>query len=242
MSPQAQLQAFTQSVYLVIKGRYFDDITGEDGIDLINKTIDWTNMFLDELETETDTEGNPLDWRWVRQQGATLGTALEGAASITPPATMFNLLTDEGRYVQVMVDGSAVSNWAVVAPDQITNRSDRITEDMVTFTGNTMSFSRTFKDYEAGGTIVGDITTKFPRLSNTNVNALTVIKPKLLLILGVAKNASLPDIVQGGLSPSYAQKYSDLLNNAIARNESGMIADTVERDDYSHIGGVGFGG
>lgn len=240
MSPKAQLEAITQSVYLVIKGRYFDDISGEDGLVLQAQTMDWCNMFLDELENETDTEGKPLDWRWVRQQGATIGTAVEDASSITAPATMLNLLADEGRYVQIKVDGTVVSHWAVVAPDQITNKSDRITEDMVTFTGTTISFSRAFKDYENGGTIVGDITTSFPRLTKNNVTVLSLVKPKSLLILGIAKNASLPDIVQGGLSPSYAQKYSDLLNNAIARNETGTVGDTAQRDDYSYIGGVGF--
>lgn len=248
MSPSAQLQAFAQSVYLVIKGRYFDDIASSDGIVLMQQTIDWCNMFIDELETETNPDGSPLDWKWLWQMSATLGTATQGAASITMPSTMNYLLTDENRYVQILQDGTVVSNWVVVSPDQISNRTDRVTQDMCTQVGNSITFSRAFKDTENNGTIIGDVTTPFPRMAATtaqdgtftptNVKVLSVVKPKTLLILGVAKNASLPDIVQGGLSPSYAQKYSNLLQGAIARNNAGAQADTAQRDDMSSVTGV----
>lgn len=247
MSPRAQLEAFTQSVYLIIKGRYFDDISSEDGITLMQQTIDWTDMFIDELETEVDAEGKPLDWKWVRQPGFTLGTATQGDASISMPTSVNYLLTGENRYVQITQDGTVVSNWAVVAPDQISNKSNRIIEDMCTVTGSTITFSRAFKDTEANGTIIGDVSTAFPRMkftigadgtfNVTNVAILSVVKPVTLLKLGVAKNASLPDIVQGGLSPSYSQKYTDLFNNAVARNSDTSSSSLVSRDDYSSIGG-----
>lgn len=240
MSPTAQLQAFAQSVYLVTKGRYFDDITSDDGVTFVDQTIDWTNQYIDELENELDASGQPLDWKWVRVGGFTLGTASEGDASIDTPSGINNLLTGENRYVQILQDGSVVSNWAVVAPDQITNKADRVVEDMCTLVGTTIVFSRAFLDYEDGGTIIGDVTTPFPRLSLTNVKVLSLVKPKQLLILGVAKNVTLPDIVQGGLSPSYVQKYNDLLQNAIARNQAGSISEVAQRDNYSFIGGVGF--
>lgn len=248
MSPLAQLQAFTQSVYLVIKGRYFDDLTSDDGFTLIHQTVDWTNMFIDELETETNPDGTPLNWKWLWQLGQTLGTAVLGEASILTPNTVNYLLADENRYVQVLQDGSAVSNWVVVSPEQITNKSDRISRDMCSQVGNAIVFSRAFKDYENGGTIVGDISTAFPHIagntaangafSPTNVKILSVVKPKTLLILGVAKNASLPDIVQGGLSPSYAQKYKSLFDAAVARNNVGAVASEAVRDDLSSVAGV----
>lgn len=247
MSPLALFTAFTQSVYLVIKGRYFDDIDSEDGALLMQQTADWCNMYLDELETEINPDGQPLDWKWSRQEDFALGTAAEGSASITTPTTINYLLVGENRYVQITVGDAVVSNWAVVAPEQITNKSDRVTEDMCSQIGSSIVFSRQFRDYEDGGAITGDVSAPLPRVSLTvsgavvtvlNAKVLTLVKPKALLQLGVAKNASLPDIVQGGLSPSYTQKYGDLLQNAIARNEAGAVATEAVRDNYSHIGGV----
>jgi hypothetical protein len=248
MSPLAQLKAFTQSVYLVIKNRYFDDIDGVDGTTLMQQTIDWTNMFIDELETETNPDGTPLDWKWLWQMGATLGSAVKGAASIPFPTAFNFLLADENRYVQITQDGTAVSNWVVVSPQQISNRTNRITQDMCALVGKTVVFSRAFQDYESGGIITGDVSTAFPRIAFTlaangtftvtNVKVLTLVQPKALLVLGVAKNASLPDIVQGGLSPSYAQKYGNLLQGAIARNNAGAVASEAVREDLSSIGGL----
>lgn len=247
MTPLEQLQAFTQSVYLVIKGRYFDDIDTSDGTVLVQQTVDWANMFVDELETEVSPDGTPLDWKWLWQMGAELGSATQGDASITTPSTVNYLLADENRYVQITVGEAVVSNWVVVSPDQISNKGDRVTQDMCAQVGSSIVFSRAFKDYEAGGTITGDITIKFPRitytisggvLTVTNLKLLTTVQPKTLLILGVAKNASLPDIVQGGLSPSFAQKYADLLNNAIARNNTGAVANVAQRDNMSDVAGV----
>lgn len=237
-----QLQAFTQSVYLVIKGKYFDDIAGTDGTTLINQTIDWCNMFIDELKMELNSSGDPINWDFTRQNGVTLGTATQGNASISWDDTEFsNLIAEEGRYVQILQDTTVISNWAVVDPGQITNQKDRVTEDMCALVGNVIVFSRVFKDTEDGGTIIGDITVPIPRMSTNNIDVLTgdnAIKPKTLLILGVAKNASLPDIVQGGLSPSYTQKYGDLLKSAIARTEASSRADKVASDDYGAVRGV----
>lgn len=236
-----QLNAYVQSVYLVVKGRYFDDITSDDGTTLVAQTIDWTNMFLDELETETDDEGNPVNWTFTRTNGETLGKARVGKASVDWDTDFNNLIAEEGRYVQILQDNAVISNWAVVSPGQITNKSDRITEDMVTLIGPTLVFSRVFTSGEDGGTIIGDVTSPIPRLSLTNIDALTgdtAVTPLTLLKLGTAKNVSLPDIVQGGLSPSYAQKYSDLLKNAIARATAGAVAATAGRDSYNDIGGV----
>lgn len=244
MSPQKQLEAFANDIYLVIKNRFFDGITEEDGKTYILQVISWTNMFIEELEQELDPATNkPVDWWFLRQSGFGLGTATEGAASISL-ATQLNssinrLITDDQRYVQIQQDGTTVSNWAVVNASQITNRTDRVVEDMCAMVGTNLVFSRAFKDTEAGGTIIGDVMVKMPLLSTNNVKALSIVKPTLLLKLGVAKNSTLPDIVQGGLSPSYAQKYSSLLDGAISRSRSSSRAAEVNRQDFSNIGGVG---
>lgn len=248
MTPLQQLQKFTQSVYLIIKGRYFDDIATEDGTTLVEQTVDWANMFIDELESETNPDDTPTDWKFKRVLDFNLGTVTQGGASVPIPNTVDFVLTDENRYVQITQDGSVVSNWAVVAPNQITNRSNRITEDTCTQIGKTLTFSRAFHDYEDGGTVTADVSAPLPpmtytiatdgTLNPTNIKLLTIVKPLTLLKLGVAKNASLPDIVQGGLSPSYAQKYGNLLAGAKARNNAGSIADEAQRDDLSGVRGV----
>lgn len=249
MSPQQQLRKFANQVYLVIKNRYYDDIEGEDGQVFVQQIADWLNMYVDELEQITGPDGQQLDWWFARSNSATLGTVAEGDASIGIPNTVDRLIADELRYVQIQQDGIPVSNWAVVQPKDITNRTDRITEDMCATVGGNIVFSRAFKDTENNGTVVGDVMLKLPRIAYnlandgftvnpTNIKLLTMVKPQLLLTLGVAKNATLPDIVQGKLSPSYVQKYNDLLQGAVARSMASTIASQTAREDFSGVGGV----
>lgn len=249
MSPTAQLTAFAQSVYLAIKNRYFDDIVSDDGNTFILQIADFINQYLDEIETEVDPDGKPVDWRFSRQPSYALGTAVAGNSSIDTPTEILNLLTGENRYVQITQDGTVIANFAVVNPEDISNQSNMIVEDMCSVIGSTIVFSRVFTDAEGGGAISGDVTLPIPRivasvggtaLKVTNVKALTTIKPRQLLVLGVAKNSTLPDIVQGKLSPSYVQKYNDLLQNAIARNTASSLSDTAVAEDYGYIGGIGF--
>lgn len=243
MSPTAQINAFVQSVYLRIKNRQYGDLTTAAGQALVANIIDFANGFIDELETEVNPDGNPIDWKWVTQLNYALGTATIGAASITVPSAVNNVIADEDRYIQIQQGGIVVSNWLLVAPGNITNNQNRITEDMCTVTGSTytgitMTFSRVFNEQESNGTIVGDVTLPIPRLSLTNVKALSIIKPRELLVLGTAKNDVLSDIVKGTLTPSFVQKYQNLLQNAINRNVSSAQADTAVSDDLGYIRGI----
>lgn len=246
-SPTVELTNFAQSIYLTIKNRYFDEITGEDGQTFLQQVVDWTNMFIDELENETGPDGALVEWWFLRDTGTVLGTATEGDSSISLPTTIDRLITDEKRYVQITnAAGQVVSNWLVVHPKQIDN-SGKYQQDMCAVAGSSIIFSRAFRDTEDGGTITGDTVGKIPRITYnltsgtvvpTNVKAITTVRPKQLLILGVAKNATLPDIVQGGLSPSYVQKFNDLLGGAIARSNSTSVAAQAARDDFSRVRGV----
>ena len=238
MSPRAQITAFAQSVYLVIKNRYFDDIEGEDGVIYVNQIIDWANQMADELETLIDPMGEPVNWTWLREMAAELGTIDETTTTVELPRGVQSLIADEQRYVQIQQDGTPVSHWAVVSPEQLSNFRRHSDENYVTNVGGNLNFSRPFREEELGGTIVGDVINSIPRLSLTNARMLTTVTPKQLLILGVAKNATLPDIVQGGLSPSYVQKYNDLLQSAILRNQASSRSNSIERDRLSYIGGV----
>lgn len=249
MSPKQQLEKFAQKVYLTIKNRYYDDIEQEDGQTFIQQVADWTNMYIDELEQVTGPDGQVVDWWFARGNAVAFGTVAEGSSSISIPSTIERLVVDELRYVQIQQDGTTISNWAIVQPKDITNRTDRIVEDMCAVVGNNVVFSRAFKDTEASGTVVADAMLKIPRITYalsgdgftinpSNIGALSMVKPQQLLIMGVAKNATLPDIVQGKLSPSYVQKYNDLLQGAVARSMATSMSSETVRDDFSGIGGT----
>lgn len=248
-SPAEDLKKFAQSVYLVIKNRYYDDIEGEDGQIFTQQVCDWLNMYADELENTVGLDGQLIDWWFNREDGAELGIVTAGDNSIAIPSGVDHLITDELRYVQILQDASVIANFAVVHPKDITNRTDRVTEDMCAVVGTSIVFSRQFKDTEANGTIVGDVSNSIPRVAYTldtdgftvkptNVKMLSVVRPKLLLQYGVAKNATLPDIVQGGLSPSYAQKYDTLLAGAVARSTATSQSAQAARQNYGSVRGV----
>lgn len=238
MSPAKLLEQLAQDVNLTIKNRFFDDIDGDDGKTYILQIYRWAAMWLDELEYAVDPSGKPINWWFSRANDATLGTATAGSTSISVPRTMQRLLTEEERYVQIKQDSTVISNWVVVAPENISSTTDRITRDMCAQVGDTIVFSRPFRDTENNGTITGDIQTKIERPSATNAKVITTVQPYSLLVLGVAKNATLPDTVRGGLSPSYAQKYNDLLNGAIARSMATGISRKAVRQQFGNVQGV----
>lgn len=252
-SPTAQLQAFAQSVYKMIKNRYYDDLTSTDGQAFLSSIVDWANEFIDELEYESGPDGTPIDWIWVRKPSTTLGTASTGTNILSWDDTTYNNLCASGeRYVQVLrADGSVAAQFTVVTADQISNDSSRNLFDMCALADGNIRFSRPFTSAEAGCNIVADVTTYLPRITTTinaqtkqiiatNVDIFKTIRPLTLLKLGTTKNAILPDIVQGGLNPSYTQKYNDLLMNAIDRSMASSLAPTADVSDYGNIRGVGF--
>lgn len=252
-SPTAQLQAFAQSVYKMIKNRYYDDLTSSDGQTYLSEVVDWVNEFIDELETETNADGDPIDWIWVRQPAVVLGTAAYNTNFITwDSSTYNNLCAGTDRFVQV-IDGSGniLSNFTVVAPDEMSNDPNNNTINMCTLVNGNIQFSRAFNQQENNCTIYGDTTIYIPRVTTiinstsgqiqaTNVDVFKTVKPLTLLKLGTVKNSILPDIVMGGLNPSYTQKYNDLLTNAINRSEASAISPTAVYDNFENVSGVGF--
>lgn len=233
MTHLEKITALAQSIYLAKNNRYFDDIEGEDGQIYIAQTVDWTNQFIDELELEAD-------WNYAREAGVSLGTISSLSQTFSLDDDIRKLITDENRYLDILQDGTPVSTWSVVSPNLITSSTDYSTQERVTVVGGNIVFSRALKDTELGGTIVADVINYLPRLAMNDTDILDLIKPKQLLILGVAKNATLPDIVQGGISPSLAQKYNDLLEKAVAENNASSLAAEAQRQDFGYIGGVGF--
>lgn len=241
MTPQQLMDQFVQDVYLTRYNRFIDSLTDEDGLVEVNKTYRWTNMFLDEIERETDNDGRTMKWRWARRNDVDLGTILASNTAFNLPAASKWLLVDENRPVTITQAGITVSHFDVVDPSQITKRNDMASDDRVTQIKNALIFSRAFKTFEIGGHVIGDVIDLLPRITvadpTTSATLLSTI-PYELLVLGVAKNATLPDIVQGGLSPSFAQKYSDLLTQEKLNNENSSTADQYVGDDLGYIGGV----
>jgi len=147
-------------------------------------------------------------------------------------------VVDEDRPLVLMYDGSIISKFDVVEPNQITRRRlDPSNEERVATVKRTLVFSRQFKDYEIGATVVCDTIEELTPLSVANVSVLDQV-PYQLMVLGTAKNSIRPDIVQGGLAPSFIEQYADELDKAIAENNATSVGDTAVYDDFSGIGGA----
>ncbi len=239
MTNEEKVEEFAQQVYLTIYGRRIDDPTDEDGVEQVAKTLIWCNLFLDELEFEKEPDGTPTNWNFLRENDADLGTVSTATDTFDLPEEALRPIISENRPLVILQDGSVISAWDVVDPNQITRRKGYPLRDQrVTYVNQSLAFSRLLNDTEIGGTVVADIVHKFPRLLNTNTDLFDLPVPRQLLVLGTAKNASLPDIVQGGLSPSYAQKYAELLEGLKAANAQSAAADEAVYEDFSYITGV----
>jgi len=233
MTTQERLEKFAQKVYLTRYGRYIDDIDDTDGQVDVEKTIDWTNMFVEELELEAD-------WNYVTRLEVELGTIDDANTRLELPDESRKLVVSEYRPLVIKQDGAVVSQWEVVDPKNLTvyNRYSTTDQRVTWASDGEIIFSRPLTEFEIGGTAYADVVDKFPELTATNVDLLDLVKPQALLIQGAAKNATLPDIVQGGLSPSFTQKYNDLLEKAVAENNARAASTPVYTDDFSNITGV----
>lgn len=243
MTDLERLEEFTQQVYLALNGRRLESLTDEDGLEAIATTVIWCNLLLDELENEKNPDGTPTNWNCLRENDATIGTIVTETDTFDLPEDALRLVAEEDRPLVIMQDGSIVSVWDVVDPDQITNRNSYSTRDQrVTYVNQKIVFSRSLNDTEIGGTVVADVVNSFPRLDGTdgalNVELFDLPIPRQLLVLGTVKNSSLPNIVKGGLSPSFTQKYSDALEGFRAGNAQTAVGDQAVTEDYSGIGGT----
>lgn len=235
MTPQQRLDQFIQDVYLTRYNRRLESLTDTDGLEEVVKTIRWTNTFLQEFEKEAD-------WQFVRDDDKEIATIASAIQVISRPSDVRKLVVDEDRPVIITsADGTIISRFEVVEPNQITRRANWPTPERVTVVGNKIVFSRSFTTNEIGAKIYADTISRIPPLVQTPVDVApldTMTDHYQLLVLGVAKNATLPDIVQGGLSPSFVQKYGDELLKAIAENNVSAVGDEVVTEDLSSIGGI----
>lgn len=231
MAALDKVKEFAQSVYLTQNNRYFDDIDSDDGTQFVNQVVDWTNLLLDELELEAD-------WIYTRENDSDVGSVTIATPTLDLPEEVRKLVTDEHRPLTIQQDGIVISTWDVVSPNLITDPSRATNRDRVTVVNRKILFSRPLKDTEEAGTVIADVINFIPRLTTKNAATIDSVQPKQLLVLGVAKNATLPDIVQGGISPSFVQKYTELLEKAKAENDMSSVAEDLVRDDFGYIGGI----
>jgi len=237
MTNEERVNQFVKDVYLVRFNRVID-LTTSGGITEIAKTLSFARMFLNEIESEKNPDGTPINWNWARTNDNDLGDITTAGQMFTLPTTVRRIVVDEDRPLVLMFDNSIISKFDVVEANQITRRRfDPAIIDRVASVKDELVFSRQFKDYEIGATVMTDTIDKLIPLSVANVSVLNQV-PYQLMVLGTAKNSVRPDIVQGGLAPSFIEQYADELDKAVAENNATTTADSVVYDDYSDIGGV----
>lgn len=240
MTNEQRVNQFVKDVYLVRFNRPID-LTTSGGQVEIEKTLSFARMFLQEIQSEKNPDGTPINWSWARNNDQDLGAIASAGQTFTlptEPTRIRRLVVDEDRPLVLMYDGSIISKFDVVEPNQITRRRlNPSIEDRVATVKRTLVFSRQFKDYEIGASVMCDTIEELTPLSVDDVSVLDQV-PYQLLVLGTAKNSVRPDIVQGGLAPSFIEQYADELDKAIAENNATTTGDTAVYDDFSGIGGV----
>lgn len=237
MTNEEFVNQFVKDVYLVRFNRPID-LTTTGGQTEVEKTLSFCRMFLKEIESEKNPDGSPINWSWARTNDQDLGTIASASQVFTLPTDVRRLVVDEDRPLVLMYDGTIITKFDVVEPNQITRRrlDPAITERVATVR-RSLVFSRQFKDYEIGATVMADVIEKLTPLSVDDVSVLDQV-PYQLLVLGTAKNSVRPDIVQGGLAPSFIEQYADELDKAIAENNATTSGDSAVYEDFSDIGGV----
>lgn len=232
MAARDDILALGQKIYLASNGRFNDlDAGSEEEDEFVDKTINIVNQFFEELELEAD-------WNWLRENDASLGTISTSTTSFTLDEAVRKLVASPYRTVNIVQDGTPISHFVLVSPNQIADPLNPDTQDRCTVVNRTLLFSRDFTDEEIGATVTADIINYIPALSLTDVDALDLVDPIQLVVLGCAKNGTLPDVVQGGISPALAQKYNDLLEKAKMANDQTSQGFNAFREDFSFIGRV----
>lgn len=231
MTPTEELTALAQSIYLVMYNRY-NDVTGTELTSFITKTIDWVNQFTQELELEAD-------WNYLRTNDNLIATIADPTIqSYDLPAEVRTVVFSPYRDVTISFDGAVVSTFTLVSPSLIADPSNPETQDRATVINRKLVLSRPLTATEVGGELRCDTIDFMPQLTDADTTLLSLVQPKQLIVLGVAKNSTLPDIVQGGISPSIAQKYGDLLKRAVMQNNDSSESNDAPREDLSFIRGI----
>ena len=247
MDNTSRIQAFAQSVYQARHNQQ-NDATDDDLTSFLTETIEWTNQLIPEIENARDEMKKPVDWNFVRtNDDPSLGTVPSNATiSYQVPSNIRKLVINAHRDLTIQQDGTIISSFKLVNPNQLSDPTDTfdIGRDRATMIQHKLILSRPLKDIEVGGTLVADTIAYIPQLSFADTSLLDLFdeNPSIrqLFVYGVLKNQITPDIVQGGLSPTYALKFDAYLADCIADNNASADADDADRESFGFIGGVGF--
>ena len=221
-----------QDVYYTVNGVENDD-TDEDETIFQNSFIRAFNLWTQEYETEAY-------WNRLRVNDHVLGV-------ITGITTYSFTLSDEYRtpvfnenqYLKFVSDGVTIASFKMVNPNQRQVDDEVSRPDRATFVDdNKIVLSRVPTAEEVGAEMVLDVVLAFPKLTRTDDTAITYLHKTQLAVLGIAKNEALSDVTKVSLSPSFAQKYKNELDKAIAANDMSSEINDMRGNDYSSIGGV----
>lgn len=240
MTNAEKIAVLAQDIYLN-RHNQTNDVTGSDLTEFLNQTITWVNQFIPEIEKKAD-------WNFVRTNDNTIGTVTSAnVISYDLPGDVRKLVVSPYRDLTIRFDNTIVSSFKLVSPNQTSNTSQSYdNRPRATVLRRKLIFSRPLTTQELSGTIVADTIEKIPRLSLTDTSLLDLLDDenyddiRQLFIMGVVKNQILPDIVQGGLTPSYAQKFDRYLTECIKENNESADSDDTDRENFGWVGGVGF--
>lgn len=221
-----------QKTYYSVNGAQNDD-TGDDLTEFQDNFILGFNLWKEEWETEAY-------WNSLRVNDLVLATI----SNITTfswelPDDYRTPVIDENKYLKfVLSDGTVISKFKMVDPNQRQVDDDYNRPDRATFVGRNVVLSRVPRAEEVGATVVLDVVNFMPDLVRSDDSALDLLPSSQLAVLGVAKNNTLSDLTKVSLSPSFAQKYSNELNKALNINNASNETDDMRGDNYGNIGGI----
>lgn len=220
-----------QKVYFSINGAQNDD-TGDDLTEFQDNFILAFNLWRDEYEAEAY-------WNKCRVNDYVLTTIANTTTySFALPDEYRTPVIQQDKYLKFVSDGIVISKFKMVDPNQRQVDTDIERPDRATFVGRNIVLSRAPTAEEVGATIVLDVVLFIPDLTRTDDSALDYLANNQVAVLGIAKNNTLADVTKVSLSPSFAQKYANELNKALAINNATNDVDEIQREDYSNIGGI----
>lgn len=220
-----------QKTYYSINGAQNDD-TGADLTAFQDDFILGFNLWKEEFEAEAY-------WNKLRVDDFELDTISDTTAFSFELSDEYRTpVFQQNKYLKFINDGIVIAKFKMVDPNQRQVDDDVYRPDRATFVGRNIVLSRAPKEEEVGATIVLDVVQFIPDLTRTDDSAIDLLPNSQLAVLGVAKNWTLADVTKVALSPSFAQKYSNELNKALAINNSSNEIDEMQRDDNSNIGGI----
>lgn len=231
------VKQFAQTVNLYIKNDFVEDIDDEDGQKFVSRVVSFLNQYKDELENVTDPSGQYVYWSWLRDSGFTIASVYSGGKVFPLTTPEDNIAIALERPVRLVdSSGNVLSTWSMVRPEQLREGTG---ENLVARMSGNVVFSREISDGENGADVTADVVRSLPPITESDDRMLGIVKPYNLMVLGVVKNMSLADQTQSRLSPSFTQKYNDLLQSAINVNNQTTAPNFIETENYSYVRGVG---